>query len=99
MLSIETTRYVFRIQAIKLIFQEPEKYGFSLKKEDLYPPVPTKTVTVKSPISNLVDYAIGQGITYKTLKYFNPWLRENALPNSSGKLYEIKIPVDASLSY
>ncbi len=99
MLSIETTRYVFRIQAIKLIFQKPEKYGFSLKKEDLYPPVPTKTVTVKSPISNLVDYAVSQGITYKTLKYFNPWLRENALPNSSGKLYEIKIPVDASLSY
>jgi hypothetical protein len=99
MLSIETTRYVFRILAIKTIFLEKEKYGFYLKNEDLYPPVPTTTVTVTTPITNLVDYAISQGITYKTLKYFNPWLRDNQLPNVSGKEYEIKIPLDLSLSH
>jgi hypothetical protein len=99
MLSTETTRYIFRIHAIKTIFQHPKTFGFNLNMEDLYPPVPTVTITVNTQLSSLVDYAKSQGITYKTLKYFNPWLRENQLPNSSGKAYEIKIPLDLTLSY
>ena len=30
------------------------------------------------------------------LKLHNPWLRENKLNNSSGKLYEIKIPTNTT---
>jgi len=99
MLSVETTRYLFRIHAIKTIFLQPEKFGFYLKTEDLYPPVPSTAVTVTTPITNLVDYSKSLGVTYKTLKYFNPWLRDNQLPNASGKEYSIKIPLDLTLSH
>ncbi len=99
MLSVETTRYIFRIHAIKAIFLQPIKYGFFLQPEDLYPPIPTKNIAVNTNISNLANFAKTHGITYKTLKYFNPWLRENDLPNRSGKTYFIKIPLDSSLSF
>lgn len=32
----ETTRYVYRIMAIKQIFEAPYKYGFVLRAQDLY---------------------------------------------------------------
>ncbi len=38
-LYMETQRYIFRILSIKLIFSNPEKYGFYLSEEDYYPPL------------------------------------------------------------
>lgn len=35
----ETTRYVYRIMAIKQIFEAPYKYGFVLRAQDLYKPI------------------------------------------------------------
>jgi len=98
-LSSETTRYIYRIHAIKSIFLHPEKYGFFLKNEDLYPSVPFQTITITSSIDNLVNFAKSHGITYKTLKYFNPWLQEADLSNRSGKTYYLKIPLEGYLSY
>jgi hypothetical protein len=92
LLSEETSRYVFRILAVKTIFNNPESYGFQLKEEDLYPPIPTKTVTVTQTVHNLVDFANEHHITYKTLKYFNPWMLKDYLPNRSRRTYHIKIP-------
>lgn len=97
LLSTETTRYIFRILAVKLIFQNPAKYGFRISKKDLYPPIPTKIVTVTQTLSSLVDFARKHNITYKTLKIFNPWLRDDNLPNRSGKEYQIKIPKEGYL--
>lgn len=91
-LGDETGRYIFRILAVKLILNSPEKYGFNLRKNDLYPPIPTYTVKVDTAVKDFADFAKEQGINYKILKYFNPWLRENYLTNSSGKSYFIKIP-------
>ena len=34
-------------------------------------------------------------INYKTLKLFNPWLRETRLTNSKGKKYYIQIPYES----
>lgn len=99
LLSTETTRYIFRILAVKLIFQNPAKYGFLISKDDLYPPIPTKIVTVTQTVSSLVDFARKHNITYKTLKIFNPWLRDDNLPNRSGKTYQIKIPEEGYLNY
>lgn len=99
LLNEETARYVFRILAIKTIFENPENYGFHLTDVDLYPPITTKTVKVTSTIHNLVDFAASHNITYKTLKYFNPWIRKDYLPNRSRRTYHIKIPVDGNISY
>lgn len=88
----ETQRYVFRILALKLITENPEKYGFQIGDNGWYKPFETKTVTVTESIHNLVDFAYEQGTNYKMLKYFNPWLRSNSLTISAGNSYDIKIP-------
>ena len=92
LLPEETQRYVYRILALKLITENPEKYGFQVGDNGWYRPYEYKTVTVTESIHNLVDFAFEQGTNYKMLKYFNPWLRSNSLTVSAGKSYEIKIP-------
>jgi hypothetical protein len=93
----ETARYVFRILALKTIFEDPITYGIILRKKDLYPQIPVKTIVVDTAITNLFAFAREQGTTYQQLKTLNPWLRSNLLPNKSRKKYEISIPLNPSL--
>ena len=88
----ETTRYVFRILALKMVMEDPEEYGFRIKKNQCYPIIETKTFEINGPVTDLADLAIEKGISYKTLKMFNPWLRETFLKNPTGKKYTLKIP-------
>src|SRR5699024_3861994 len=44
LLYSETSRYVFRILALKEIMSNPENYGFLFKDQDLYHKVPTYNV-------------------------------------------------------
>src|SRR5690606_12712753 len=81
LLNEETSRYVFRMLAMKEILTDPERYGFHLRKKDLYPPYVTTSVEVKGPIADLADFAKANGTDYKTLKLLNPWLRDNKLTN------------------
>lgn len=92
-LTEETSRYVFRIIALKEIMKQPALYGFSIYPTELYPPIPTKNVEVDSTINDLTGFAQSQGINYKVLKIHNPWLRDKKLLNPSKKKYEIKIPL------
>lgn len=92
-LNDETSRYVFRILAIKEIFEHPDKYGFKLKQEHLYDPEELKTVEVTETIPSLVAFAQSQGSNYKILKRHNPWLRQNKLTVKKGKSYHIALPV------
>ncbi len=87
----ETSRYVFRIVALKEICSNPLHYGFHLRKRDLYPPYTFKLVTVDSTVADLADFALSQKINYKELKLLNPWLRVPTLTNKLKKKYEIKI--------
>lgn len=93
LLTEETSRYVFRILALKEIMQNPVKYGFTIAPEDLYAALPTKKIEIDSTITDLADFAKGQGINYKILKIHNPWLRETKLLNDTGKKYQIEIPL------
>ncbi|MFA8299324.1 MAG: lytic transglycosylase domain-containing protein [Hyphomicrobiales bacterium] len=92
LLNSETARYIYRILAIKTIFENPHDYGFYLNKSDLYQPFKTKTVKVNYKIKNLVDFAQKHGTTYKMLKIYNPWLRKSYLKKERGKTFEILIP-------
>ena len=96
-LNSETSRYIARIVAIKEIMTHPPKYGYDLKQEDLYSPKPYKLVQINSSVNDLADFAFDQGINYKTLKLYNPWLRDSTLTNNAGKTYSIKIPVEGSI--
>ena len=95
----ETSRYMFRLLAAKEIFSNPQRYGFLLKREHLYPPIPYKEVTVSTPINDLSEYAKKQGITYAQLRDANPWLRETSLKNRSGKSYVLHIPTQEGMHY
>jgi membrane-bound lytic murein transglycosylase D len=94
LLNDETSRYVFRILALKEIMKNPEKYGFSIPQQELYELLPTKKIEVDSTISDLADFAKNQGINYKILKIHNPWLRDKKLDNINKKKYSIEIPLE-----
>jgi hypothetical protein len=96
LLGEETGRYVYRILALKEILSSPEKYGFYVAKEDLYPALPIHTVVIDSTINNIADFADSFGISYKQFKDLNPWLRENLLSNRSKKSYSIYLPKQVS---
>ena len=93
LLNEETARYVYRILAMKEIFNHADQYGFVLRPAELYEPFQSNSIQVTATISDLAAFAKEQGTTYKLLKWYNPWLRENYLKVASGKSYEIKIPV------
>jgi len=92
-LNNETSRYVPRLLAVKLIMEQPKKYGFHFRDAHLYKPLKANIVKVDTAIVDLVRFAKSQGITYKHLKVFNPWMRKTYLPApKSGRPYAIQIP-------
>ena len=93
MLNNETSRYLFRILAIKEIMKHPKKYGFYLRKADLYPPIKTYKVQVDTTVSDWVVFAKSQNVSFKILKIFNPWIREKQLTNKTKKSYQVELPM------
>lgn len=96
-LNSETSRYVSRIIAMKLIMENPSAYGYALTPEDLYQPLEYKEVELNSSVADFADYATSLGINYKTLKLYNPWLRDTSLKIKHGTVYKIKVPVEGSI--
>ena len=92
LLTEETSRYVFRILALKEIMKNSDKYGFRIPNEALYYAIPTKKIVIDSSITDLAKFAKTQGVNYKILKIHNPWLRDKKLTVTTGKKYEIEIP-------
>ena len=96
LLNSETSRYVFRILAVKEIMTYPEAYGYIFDQEDLYKPIPVRKLGVDTAITNIARFAKEQSINYKILKVHNPWLIQNHLNNRSRKYYEIEIPEEGA---
>jgi hypothetical protein len=92
LLNEETARYVYRVVALKLIFEDPSAYGFNIAENELYPEIPVYTVTVDSTVADFSVFAKEHGTNYKILKFLNPWLRDIKLTNAGRKSYEIMIP-------
>ena len=92
-LNDETARYVFRMLAIKAIFEDPEAYGFFIQPEALYAPHEIQLISVKQSILDLAIFALGQGTHLKALKTLNPWLRSNRLTLAAGDSVVMKLPV------
>lgn len=93
-LNEETSRYVFRIVAIKEILANPSDFGYELESHDEYNPLTQlREVEVTESISNLADFAHLHNTTFRLLKYYNPWLISGKLTVKPGRKYMIKIPV------
>ncbi len=91
LLNEETSRYLFRILALKEICNDPLKFGFHLRNRDLYQPYKSDTLFVDSSITDLADFALIHGINDKELKMLNPWLRGGSLTNKNRKIYQFLI--------
>ena len=89
----ETSRYMFRILAAKIYFENPAEFGFTFSREDLYPYIPPREeVEVSGPIDDLVAFAEKYGVSFYDLKQANLWLRDTKLVNKDKRTYFIAIP-------
>ena len=97
----ETSRYYYRMLAIKQIMENPRSYGFYITPDQLYKPFEYREVTVTETIDDLAVFAKKHDITYAQLKDINPWLRSSKLTvkPGSGKEYTLKIPTPDFLYY
>jgi len=98
LLSEETARYIFRAVAYKLVITDPEAFGFTLAKSDLYPVLNYYEVKVDTAVTDFSVFAKQMGTNYKMLKYLNPWLRKPYLTPKPNKVYLIKIPAEGMRS-
>lgn len=94
-LNDETSRYVFRILALKEVLGNPGKYNFDLPADHGYQPLPSRTVKITSTLPDLPAYALEQGTNYKTLRLYNPWIKGYKLTVSQGREYELQLPAEA----
>lgn len=86
----ETERYMFRILSIKLIMEDPNKYGYYLAPERIYAPyeIDVVGVNIRIPIE-IADVTNELGMSYREIKEINPQLTSRLFP--AGK-YTINIP-------
>jgi len=89
-LPLETERYIFRIAAIKIIMENPRRYGYNVPKEHLYLPVQcdAAAVSIQATI-HIADVAQGLGTDYKVIKELNPQILGRHLPTGN---YTLRVP-------
>jgi len=93
-LPVETQQYILRAISVKEILSNPERYGFKLSKEDIYPPPQFDSVELvcdqETPIYLIAQAA---GTYYKVIKDLNPEIKGHYL--AKGK-YDILVPKGAA---
>lgn len=97
-LNEETSRYVFRIMAMKHVMENPSAYGFNLRASQLYMPVECEEVEVAGPVGDWAAWAEKHDVSYAQLREENPWIRAKSLANKAGKTYKVLVPKVESLS-
>ncbi len=90
-LPLETERYIFRIAAIKIVMENPARYGYHLSKERTYRPRKYDIVHVNlKKTIYIADFAEFFITDFKTIKELNPQFIKSYLP--VGK-YTVKVPI------
>ncbi|HUH74804.1 MAG TPA: lytic transglycosylase domain-containing protein [Chitinophagales bacterium] len=92
-LNTETSRYVFRILALKLIHQNPSHFDYLISSSDLYEPYKYKEIRVSGAVNSWIDFAKQNGTSYKEIRRHNPWIRSTSMRNIAGNTFVVKIPV------
>ncbi|MGB0173256.1 MAG: transglycosylase SLT domain-containing protein [Flavobacteriaceae bacterium] len=90
-LNEETSRYMYRLLATKLIFESPETYGFAITDEQAYAFPETKLVRISKSNINWVDFALSHNMSYADLRELNPWIKGHSTANRNQKEYEIQV--------
>lgn len=87
----ETSRYIFRLIAMKLIFENPKAYGYNIDEAQLYKPLETNSIEVEENINDLAHWSKEKGYNYKIIRKLNPWILGNSLSQKDGSL-ELLLP-------
>ncbi len=91
-LNEETSRYVFRLMALKEILSRPNDFGFYVDGSDKYfQQADLKKVLVDKTISSWKEFAEQHGVSYRMLKYYNPWLIDSKLTVKHNTYY-VSVP-------
>jgi len=90
-LNAETSRYVFRILALKIVMENPEAYGFNLRENELYSKINVESIPISENIDDLVQWSIDHGTTYRMVKILNPWVLGSKLKIKNHK-FSLQIP-------
>jgi len=86
----ETERYVFKIIAAKLILSDPQKYGFYIGEDNIFPPHKVERLKIRLKKSTyLRDIAKMYGSYYREIRLLNPEIRTTSLPAGT---HIIKVP-------
>lgn len=96
-LNTETSRYVFRILAIKEIASRPKVFGFNIAEQHQYKLPSIVVVKINANVPDLVKFSLELNCNYKTLKLLNPWLRSKQLAVSN-KPYYVELTKDKLLN-
>ena len=72
----ETSRYVFRILAMKLVYGSPTEYGFNVPVNERMKVFSFKEDTLKAGKYNTIELAKEKNVTFSTLKEYNSWIRD-----------------------
>ena len=96
-LSEETMRYPFRVIAMKMIMENPRRYGFQLSEDQLYFPREVEVVEVDSTVTSWPQWALDRGINFQILRDENPWIIAQKLTNRSRHVYHVRVPSAESL--
>ena len=86
-LPLETQQFILRIMSIKLIFAQPEKYGFRLSEGDYYPPLSYDTVEFKCTRETPIQLvAQASNADFQDIKNLNPEIRGHYLASGTHRL-------------
>ena len=97
-LNDETSRYIYRIVALKEVYRNPVRYGLYLRASDFYPVIPVNIIEIDTPVENLPAFALKNKVSYRILRDLNPWLRRYNLPNKLRKTYQILLPREGAMN-
>jgi len=92
-LNEETSRYILRIAMVKHLMEHAHQYGIIVPESERYNAPPTRTIRENGAVSNLAQWAMANGTTYKDVKLLNPWILGRGIPAPpSGRVWEVEIP-------
>ena len=93
-LNPETSRYLYRILATKIILENPTKYGFHVRPQDMYQWPEFRKVKVDTAVTSWPHFARQFQLSYGELRFYNPFIRDYAWDNKLGKTIYINIPLN-----
>ena len=91
-LNPETSRYVFRIAAIKEIMKNPQRYGYNIDTSLYYPNFDQgQLASTNDPLVDWTQFAKTHGSSYRQIRQLNPWITASSLNNKTRKTFQVRI--------